>query len=112
MYPRRNTVDDSLESYFDKINEHENSLYTSEKEADLGFCEFSSDGEGSSTQKAPHQLHALTNSYLAFWGFRVNNAIELLTLSGIGPLVQGADPRCRFLFVAFVHPINRSALTV
>ncbi len=65
-YPRNlarsNTVDDSLDSYFEKINEHQDSLFTSEKEADLGFCELSSDGEGSWTQKTPHHLHALTNT--------------------------------------------------
>ena len=102
-YPRNlarsNTVDDSLESYFEKINERQGTLFTPEKEADLGFCELSRDGEGSLSQKAPHQLHALTNSSIAFWGFRVNNAVELLTLFGTRSSLQKADPRCRFLFV-------------
>ena len=66
-YPRNlarsDTVDDWLESYYEKLNEHQDTLFTSEKEADLGFCELGSNGEGSSTQKALHQHHALTNSY-------------------------------------------------
>ena len=59
-YPRNlarsNTVDDTLESYFEKINEHQDSLFTSEKGTDLGFCELSSDGEGSLTLKTSHQI--------------------------------------------------------
>lgn len=109
---RNNTVDDSLESYFEKINEHQETLFTSEeKKVDLGFCELSSDSKGSSTQIARPST-SLTNSYLAFWAFRVNSATQLLPLFGIGSSVQIADPRCRFLFVALLDPINRSALTI
>ena len=54
-YPRNlarsNTIDDSLESYFNKINQHQHSIFTSEEKADLGVCELSINGEGSSTQK-------------------------------------------------------------
>ena len=64
-YPRNlarsNTIDGSLESYFEKINERQDSLFTPEKEADLGFCELSSGGEGPLTQKTPRQLQALSN---------------------------------------------------
>ena len=49
-YPRNlarsNTVDDTLESYFERINEHQDSLFSSTKDADLSFCELRSDGEG------------------------------------------------------------------
>lgn len=66
-YPRNlarsDTVDDWLESYYEKLNEHQDTLFTSDKGADLGFCELGSNGEGSSTLKALHHLHALTNSY-------------------------------------------------
>ena len=58
-YPRNlaqsNRVDDSLESYFERINEHQGSLFTSEEnKVDLSFCELSSDSKGSSTQIQPH----------------------------------------------------------
>ena len=58
---RTNIVDDTLEAYFEKINEHQDSLFSSEKEADLGVCELGSDSEGLSTQKALYRPHALTN---------------------------------------------------
>ncbi len=59
-YPRNlaqsNRVDGSLESYFEKINEHQDSLFTSEeKRVELSFCERSSDSKGSSTQIQPHK---------------------------------------------------------
>lgn len=113
-YPRNlarsNTVDDKLESYFEKINEHQDNLFSSRK-SDLAFCELSSDGEGSLALKNSHQVSTLTNSSTAFWGFRVNNADELLNLFAVGSSVQRADPRCRFLFVPLLYSDNRSVLT-
>ena len=59
-YPRNlarsNTVDDKLESYFEKINEHQNRLFTPGTEAGLDFCELSSDGEGLLTLGTSHQV--------------------------------------------------------
>ncbi|CAD6583127.1 MAG: hypothetical protein ASARMPRED_001238 [Alectoria sarmentosa] len=72
---RNNTSDDSLESYFAKINEHQNSLFTSERNADLGFCELRSDGEGSFVCAAGHARACLQTTrdmlMLAFTYFQV-----------------------------------------
>ena len=114
-YPRNlarsNKVDDRLETYFEKINVHQNTLFTSEEQANLNFCELSSLGEGSSTLRISRKFHTSTNSLTAFWGFRINNAIELRNLFGIGSSTPRADPRCRFLYVPLTYSYNRSVLT-
>ena len=100
-YPRNlsrtEKVEHFLESSFEKLDEHENRLFSSRGQADLGLCELGNDSQGGPNRRALSSIFFRADMATAFWRYRVKNLSDLSNVFNTASYVPRADPRCRFL---------------